>query len=383
MSYPSHTNDAADEMLPNARRMLALQGKVMREWERRLRAAVKEAAPLSRPILINTVPLLYVKLVEAISARDPRILASSASTVAAEHGGERARLTDYTIDAVVAEYQLLRWTIFDILREEGVSLEFWELTAINTSIDKAIRESVTAFALSQARLREQIMVSLAHDLRSPLHVVGAAAEIILRVEDLPKIHDLARRIMDSSTRMDRMIQELLDIAMFSSGKRLPLKLTQFDIVPVIREACEHTEGHGKFTIDIDAQSVCGWWDRNALKRAIENLISNAVKYGDPAAPISVKAEALNERLLLTVHNRGEPIPPEEWESVFQVYHRVVARKAGREHGWGIGLPYVRSVAESHAGSVVLDSSIENGTSLTIDIPLDCRPFQDSPISGDA
>ncbi len=380
MTIPSDTDDAAHGLSLNARRMRELQEPVLQEWERRLRATVKQATHLSPPIIIDTVPMFYGNLVEAITPPDPRVIASGTSTVASEHGGERARLTNYTIDAVVAEYQLLRWTIFDVLATHGVVLQAWELTVINTTIDKAIQESVTAFALSQSKLREQFMVSMAHDLRSPLHVVGTAAEVILRVDDVPKIHDMAKRIKDNSERMDRMIKELLDIAMFSDGRRQHLNLTGFDILSVISEVCEQSNAVGEFRIKIDAQSVVGWWDRNALKRAIENLLSNAVKYGDPDAPISVTTEVVHERLLLSVHNEGDPIPPEEWETVFQVYHRAQATKSGARQGWGIGLPYVRSVAESHGGSVVLDSSREKGTTLSLDIPLDARPFQQAPTS---
>jgi signal transduction histidine kinase len=122
----------------------------------------------------------------------------------------------------------------------------------------------------------------------------------------------------------------------------------------------------------------GWWDREAIKRAIENLLSNAIKYGAPDTPIRMETESRDERVMLTVHNEGEPIPPEQIECIFQIFERAVAAKEANSKGWGIGLPYVRSVAESHGGSVMVDSAANRGTTFTINMPLDARPYQDAP-----
>jgi signal transduction histidine kinase len=125
-------------------------------------------------------------------------------------------------------------------------------------------------------------------------------------------------------------------------------------------------------------SVHGWWGREAVKRALENLVGNAVKYGTPSKPIRLKVDSTHERVIVTVHNEGDPIPPEETESVFQVFQRAKAAKQGKQQGWGIGLPYARSVAESHGGSIGVDSTKERGTTFLIDMPIDSRPFQNAP-----
>ena len=124
-------------------------------------------------------------------------------------------------------------------------------------------------------------------------------------------------------------------------------------------------------------SVRGWWDRDAIKRAIENIVSNAVKYGRPDTPIRIRTDLVNERMLLSVHNEGEPIPPEQIEGIFQLFQRAAAAKEGDKDGWGIGLPYVRSVAESHGGSIAVDTVGERGTTFTIDIPQDVRTYENA------
>jgi signal transduction histidine kinase len=68
--------------------------------------------------------------------------------------------------------------------------------------------------------------------------------------------------------------------------------------------------------------------------------------------------------------------------IFQVFRRAQAAKEGKKQGWGIGLPFVRAVAESHGGSVAIDSTVERGTTFLIDIPVDSRPFQKAPTLGE-
>jgi signal transduction histidine kinase len=378
VTLASDQNIEPDKLSPTAQRMLALRSEVLSEWMDRVRRGVKEAEQLPQPILINTFPVLYDNLAEAITPCYPRTTGNEGTTVAAEHGGERARLTNYNAHSIISEYQLLRWTIFDVLKLNGVDLNDDETFIINTSLDGSIREGVHAFALAQAALHERFIAALTHDLRNPLSNANLAAQLIRSSSDLDKIKEFADRIITNLSRMDGMIRDLLDSIKLQAGERLHLRLEEFDIQEVVKEVCSHfTAVHGPRFRLIGA-TVVGWWDQEAIKRAVENIIGNAVKYGSPHTPIRIKIASLRERVLLSVHNEGNPIPPEQLESIFQVFQRAEAAKNGDKEGWGIGLPYVRSVAESHGGSVGVDSSLRRGTTFTIDMPVDARPYQNAP-----
>ena len=212
------------------------------EWGKRVRQTVKEAERLPEPILIDTIPSLYDNLAEAITPEYPRATGNEGNTVAAEHGGERARLTNYNVHSVISEYQILRWTIFDVLKLNDVELNDNEVRVINASIDGSIREAVNAFALAQAALRERFIAALTHDLRNPLSNAHVAAQLIKRSSDLAKIKEFAGRIIDNLNRMDGMIQDLLDSAKFQTGERLRLRLEEFDIQEVVKEV------HDQFTL---------------------------------------------------------------------------------------------------------------------------------------
>jgi signal transduction histidine kinase len=379
MTLSSNQKPDPDKLSMTSRRMLDLRDAVFAEWEKRVRASVKETDPLTLPVLINTLPVLIDSLAEALSPDYPRTSAGVAvPTVASEHGGERARLTGYTLQSVISEYQILRITIFDVLRQNGLQLSEGEALIINSSFDATIKEAVTAFVLVQSAFREQFVSALTHDLRNPLASLNIAAELILRTTDLPRIYLLVRQILENTGRMDRMIQDVLDSVIFQGGERLRLHPSNFDMLDVAKEVCDQARAvHGE-RFEILGTPVRGWWGEDAIRRALENLVDNAVKYGAPNSPIRVKVDSAYERVIITVHNKGDPIPPEQIEVVFQVFRRAKAAKEGSKQGWGIGLPFVRSVAESHGGSIGVDSSGERGTTFTVDMPIDARPFQNAP-----
>ena len=382
MTLSTDQNLDPGKLSPNGRRMLALRDEVLAEWIKRLRQTVKEAERLAQPILINTFPSLYDNLAQAISPGYPRATANEGNTAASEHGSERARLTNFDAHSVIWEYQQLRWTIFDVLKLNGVELDDEEVFVINISIDGSIRESVNAFALAQAALRQRFIAALTHDLRNPLSNAHVYAQLIERATDPVKTKEFAGKILDSLKQMDGMIQELLDSVVLQSGERPRLHLEEFDLQEIVKEVCDQLAAkHGpRFQFIGDTAKV--WWDRSAIRRAMENMAGNAVKYSTPDTPIRVNIALVDERTMLSVHNKGEPIPPDQMESIFHVFVRAEAAKEGNKEGWGIGLPYVRSVAESHGGSVTVDSAAARGTTFLMDMPRDARPFQDAPVLGE-
>lgn len=378
MTYASDQKPDATNLSHASRRMLALREQVFADWERAVRAGVDQAAVLRHPVLIDTLPVFYDNIAESLTPGYGRQGGGDGTTVAAEHGGERARVTDYDHVALIDEYQIFRRCILEALHRDGVSLSHAEVLVIDSSIDAGIKEAVNAFSLVHRGLRERFTAALTHDLRGPLQATSMALELILMTEDPARIRAMAAKALASVERMGGMVGELLDSMAFHGGQKVQLELSEFDICELVREVQLEAVGTQGMQLQLTLHSVRGWWDRKALRRALENMVSNAGKYGTPGTPIAIRVDEVHERLLLTVHNHGEPIPQEEQESIFQMYRRAEAARQGVKGGWGIGLPYVRAVAESHGGSVGVDSAHGRGTTFVIDIPVDCRPYCNAP-----
>ncbi len=364
---------------PTSEAMLALRNQVIDAWAQAVRESLRKAGELPDPILLNTLPAFYEHLARLLTPAFYQASGVDVAVFAQEHGGERARLSGYDTTTLIREYQLFRQILFKLLRTHGLVLSHEQREAIDTSIDNAIRESVTAFALIQSALREQFIAALTHDLRTPLSTVSVAAQVIENKAPNEDIRKLAERILANAQRIESMTRDLLDCMVFEGGQRLPLNLEEFDAAVLAYEVVQQTIERGTAQLEIEFASAVGYWCRASLQRALENLLGNAIKYRAPGTPIKVKVASHAQRMQLSVHNEGEPIPPEELEMIFQVYRRARGGKCTKD-GWGVGLPYARRVAESHGGSIVVTSSAAEGTTFLIDVPMDARPFASAPVS---
>lgn len=377
-SFASDQNVNMEGLSATAKRMIAVRDAVLAEWERRVRATLPQAGALRHPILIDTLPSFYDNLAQAISAGYPRASVADGSSVATEHGGERARLTAYDLNSLIGEYQQFRWAVVQVLQREGIVLSHDEQAAMNAAIDAGIKEAATGFTMVHAALRERFVATLTHDMRNPLAVAVTALELCQVSADPEQVKSATLKALQHLRRMDDMIDELLNSMACAGGQSVHIQPTEFDIRELIDEVqADAVAMHGARVV-VDGEPARGWWGRAELTRALENMVSNAFKYGHPDGVVTIHTAAGHGRLMLSVHNEGEPIPAVEQECIFQMYRRAEAARRNESKGWGIGLPYVRAVAEAHGGSVTLDSGAGRGTTFIIDMPLDARPLANAP-----
>jgi PAS domain S-box-containing protein len=233
---------------------------------------------------------------------------------------------------------------------------------------------------AQAEYRERFVATLTHDLRSPLAAAKTGAELIARYpNDIEKVRSWAARSAEQLKRADRMIGDLLDASRLHAGQPLALEFDQCDLWTIAAQVCEELASRygDRFTVQTLGYTF-GYWNRDGLHRILENLLTNAVKYGDPQKPITVRLHQVDQRMLIAVHNYGTIIPAEEQARLFQPFHRADAARASGQPGWGIGLTLVKGFAEAHGGVVKAESYPREGTTFTVDLPTDARCAQSEP-----
>lgn len=243
-----------------------------------------------------------------------------------------------------------------------------------------LKEKVDALH-EERTLRERFVSILAHDLRGPLGAAKLGADALIRHPDrLDQRRDIASRISTNIDRADRMIRDLLDANRIRAGERVPIRLEPTDLVGLAKEVvAELQEAHGdRFVIAGDPE-VKGIWNGDELQRALWNLASNAVKYGAPGTPITLTLQRREDHALASVHNEGAAIPEEEQAHLFEPFARTRSAQLGVAKGWGLGLTLVHGCAEDHGGSVEVKSAAGAGTTFTLKLPLDARPYQESAI----
>lgn len=377
---------AASTKTPSAKLLYRLRERILSVWVERVQQHVRTADTLRPPIIINTIPLFVDGLAEALCEECSRETATESSNIAQEHGGERARVTNYGPDQIIEEYKILREVIRSQLQKEIVLTERDE-TLIQKSFDKAIQESMISYFLVHGKIREQFVATMTHDLRNPLSAIQFSVELIVRAaktqneEQLRStIDDLSGRILKNVKRTDRMIQDMLDASVVQVGEKMAIQINPGDMDEIVLAAIGEREENEKSRLAYKGNSVKGFWDCDSLQRSVENLIGNAFKYGDDNSPVTIEVRTSHERVMVSVHNFGNPIPGENIESLFQAFRRAESAKTSGKKGWGIGLALARATAEHMGGSLGVESSAERGTIFTIDVPCDARPYKDSPTS---
>jgi len=219
-------------------------------------------------------------------------------------------------------------------------------------------------------LRERALAIVSHDLRNPLSAIlmGAFAlrqEAGLSVEGV----GIASRIVASAKRMDRIIGDLIEL---TNVREIELTQAPVDghelcarIVEELRAGLLdrgiqlHFEGNGN-----------GRWDADRLERVVSNLVANALQHGREGTPVTIDSRGDEEQWTLSVHNLGEPIPPEVLPRLFEPFRRGRRGKrsdSGRHH-LGIGLFIAREVVVAHGGSIEVTSTLAEGTRFVVRLP---------------
>jgi signal transduction histidine kinase len=198
-----------------------------------------------------------------------------------------------------------------------------------------------------------------------------SAQLIPRQANLPdKVYSLAAKVKHNIDRADQMITDLLDANRIRAGQGLPIEAASCELRQVVVDTLEDLSTvHGERFDLRGEESIQGHWDARALRRLIENLCNNAIKYGEPTSRVTVSLSRDDEQAELSVHNWGNPIPAEEQALLFQYFARAKSAEASGKKGWGIGLTLVKGVAEAHGGSVRVESTQEKGTTFRVRLPL--------------
>jgi signal transduction histidine kinase len=170
---------------------------------------------------------------------------------------------------------------------------------------------------------------------------------------------------------------MLDCQRIRAGKRLPLEIVEYRMNDVVDEVvAEMRRQHGDRFVVHAEPDVSGYWSWDAMRRALENLLTNAVKYSDPQSPITITLKVgEGNRMSLSVHNNGPTLSAEEQARIFLPFERSKSAERSGKAGWGIGLTLVQGIVDGHGGTVSVESSPERGTTFHINNPMDSRPYQ--------
>lgn len=253
-----------------------------------------------------------------------------------------------------------------------------------TSQDVTLMEALasqSAVAIVNAHLFHQsdLLAEIMHEIKTPIMAISAAAELLSRPDAPAEKHDdLVRMIKRESVRLSNMTRDFLDFARLESG-RVRFSREPVDLGEIIQDVANLTQSQAaERGIRIETKLAPGLptasrlptvvGDRDRLKQVLLNLVSNAIKYNKENGRIGIDAQLMDDEVRVTVADTGRGIDPQDIDHLFERFYRVPGSE-GVSEGSGLGLAVARKIVEEHNGRIEVESTLGEGTTFTVFLPL--------------
>jgi signal transduction histidine kinase len=238
--------------------------------------------------------------------------------------------------------------------------------------------SRVALALDNARLhealerairaRDEVLGIVAHDLRNPLSAIVFHADALRRTRE-PERRDPrpSERIHRAAMRMNRLIQDLLDVTRLEAGERLSVALELVGTASLVTEAIEQQHASlsdRQVDVEMTGAPPSVWADRTRILQVLDNLLGNAIKFS--RGRITVGAASKEGEVLFWVADDGAGISP---DALPRVFDRFWQSTKGDRRGAGLGLSIVKGIVDAHGGRVWAESGVAVGTKFYFTLPM--------------
>jgi signal transduction histidine kinase len=304
-------------------------------------------------------------------------IADASRTAAMTHGALRY-LAGFDLRQLAAEYRALRASVLRLWLKRGTqdASAFYQMTRFNESIDQALAESIANYSDEVARSRDTFLAILGHDLRSPLSAIANSSLYLGAPGLLPQgaALDAVGRINRSAAKMGLMIRDLLEYTRTRLGRTIPISPQAASMAHICTLALDEIRGaHPERNFRLDTSgNLDGRFDSERLQQVLSNLLNNAVRHGDREQPITLSARGAPDKITVEVRNYGRPIPADQLQVIFnplvQIPSGLVDEDSTPSTSLGLGLYIAHEIVSMHGGTIVAESSDEQGTVFSARLP---------------
>lgn len=342
--------------------------KIINTWEQKVIQEIEASRSTKSLVLRNQLPHVLEDIAEILDRykdfehvqKDEKFEEIISNSI--DHGRHRASSSHYSIRQILQEYMIFHRTLTDLLREANAyTSEVGSL--LMYTIETAMINSADSFTSSLQEMREKLVGTLAHDLRNPISAAYLAIDMMEYdngPERFKRIKRLVKRSMNNSLKL---IEGLLDAISVKAGQGITMQFKETDLLKdinwVYQEASEIYPN--PIRLISEQKKVLGVFDGTAIRRVLENLVSNGVKYGAENSPITITVLDKDKEVIIRVHNEGFPIPKQRQNEIFSFLKTKQEGNRKNMKSWGMGLYLVKLVVEAHGGDVKFTSSKKSGT----------------------
>ncbi len=224
------------------------------------------------------------------------------------------------------------------------------------------------------RLRSELIANVSHELRTPLGLIKISSSSLLMDDadfDRETQQKFLNNISEETTKLEKIVEHLLDLGRIESG-RLHLDKQPTDLGQLICNAISSMEAlsdRHHLVSDLRPAPLMATVDAKRVEQVLRNLLDNAIKYSPDGGTITVQAYRDGQQILLAVSDEGIGIPAEEWDRVFDRFHRVENELTRRMRGAGLGLAVCRGIVEAHGGRIWMESQPGAGSVFCLTLPV--------------
>ncbi|MFO0555748.1 MAG: ATP-binding protein [Polyangiaceae bacterium] len=252
-----------------------------------------------------------------------------------------------------------------------------EVLALGAEMDR-MAERIEALLEGQHRLLRDV----SHELRSPLARLGLALELVRR-KSPAELWPTLDRIEREADRLNSMIGELLTLSRLESGAPLDRK-EDFDVAEIVREVVDDAAfeaGESGVVVALDsAGAAVAHGNRELLRRAVENVLRNALRYTPKGSTVEVSLHECAPRATeIVVRDHGPGVPEDATETIFKPFYRVDTDRDRKRGGAGLGLAIASGAITIHGGSITASNHPEGGLVVRMTVPSRSRERKSDPI----
>ncbi len=282
----------------------------------------------------------------------------------------------FDIGQMASEYRALRASVLRLWTKTGPAFDaedIADMIRFNESIDQELAESVNFYTDRVAHSRELVVAMLSHDLRSPLQGIALATQLSLHMGQLDERQTmLSKKVLESTRRMDALINDLLDVTRARFGAGLPVVRAMMNMGTVAEQIVDEVRVvHPRRTIELSVSGLLvGEWDKARIGQVFSNLLNNAMQYGSHSAPVRVGLKRRSQGSDGDRRKRRRSHPSRQDQDDLSIRSNggrptTAVATAGN---LGLGLYITKEVVVAHGGTIEVTSSEMEGTIFTARFP---------------
>ena len=301
-------------------------------------------------------------------------LVAQAITLAYYYGANLSRpLTPADVNAAIENSFFLVWTcvalLFSVYLYERLQRAEFEARVSERRARQEL-ETSNRKLLELDRLKSEFFANVSHELRTPLTLSLGAFQTLLKLSPGMECRQLIQSGLRNTSRLLFLINELLDLAKYDSG-RAELRKHCIDLAALVRSVSANFESSQKSRVHLKgvSQSIAAEVDPGQMKKVLYNLLSNAFKFSNPdEGQVWIRVSVKGDLLELEIEDNGIGIARDQLDRIFDRFTQVEGSATRRYEGTGIGLALVKQIVMQHGGSITVDSEFGRGATFTVTLP---------------